>query len=153
VTAESGTRWLLRFIGITTIPAFVAAILPQPWLIHLINEVDPGASTGILMTYLARMLMAMYAFVGIEAFIFASDVRRYRPLILILGAGGAAVALIGLLVLLAAVSSEGRTRVFWIVFIDFAEGFAHTLLLAILIRRVPTGQAMISAGRSRAPLA
>ncbi len=32
VTAESGRRWLLRFIGITTIPAFVAAGMPQCWL-------------------------------------------------------------------------------------------------------------------------
>lgn len=131
----------MRFIGATTIPALIAAVMPQPWLAYLIDKAEPGTSTSILMTYLARILMAMYAFIGLQCFIVSGDVRRYRPLILILGTAGVTVALVGLLVLFTTVPPEGRTRIFWIVFFDFAEGLAHTALLVILVLRVrPMGE-------------
>src|SRR5512133_2049887 len=66
VTAESGLKWLLRFMCFTTLFAFFAAVMPQSWLVHWINKGAPGTSVGILVTYLARMLMIMYGFVGLE---------------------------------------------------------------------------------------
>ncbi|MCX5637152.1 MAG: hypothetical protein NTX52_05600 [Planctomycetota bacterium] len=137
MTAESGLKWLLRFIGITTIPAFIAAVMPQSWLAFLIHKAEPGMSTGILLTYLTRILMLMYAFVGLQCFIFAADIRRYRPLIWILSVGSLIVALIGLIVLFSAVPPGHRTGFFWIVFGDFAEGFAQAVLLVILLLRIP----------------
>jgi len=137
MTAETGLKWLLRFIGITTIPAFIAAVMPQSWLIFLIHKAEPGLSAGILVTYLARILTLMYAFVGLQCFIFASDIRRYRPLIWILGVGTVVVTLVGIIVLFAGVAPEHRVGFFWVVFGDFAEGFAQAVLLVILLLRIP----------------
>ena len=137
MTAETGLKWLLRFIGITTIPAFIAAVMPQSWLIFLIHKAEPGLSAGILVTYLARILTLMYAFVGLQCFIFASDIRRYRPLIWILGVGTVVVTLVGIIVLFAGVAPEHCVGFFWVVFGDFAEGFAQAVLLVILLLRIP----------------
>ncbi len=137
MTAETGLKWLLRFIGITTIPAFIATVMPQSWLIFLIHKAEPGLSAGILVTYLARILTLMYAFVGLQCFIFASDIRRYRPLIWILGVGTVVVTLVGIIVLFAGVAPEHRVGFFWVVFGDFAEGFAQAVLLVILLLRIP----------------
>ncbi len=137
MTAEAGLKWLLRFIGITTIPAFIAAVMPQSWLAFLVNKAAPGTSVGILVTYLARGLMAMFFLIGLQCFIFASDIKRYRPLIWLLGVGSLIVALIGLIVLFSTVPQGHQTGFFWIVFGDFAEGFAQAVLLVILLLRIP----------------
>ena len=50
MTAESGLKWFLRFLSITTVPAFVAAVMPQSWVAFLIHKLDPGISIGILVT-------------------------------------------------------------------------------------------------------
>jgi hypothetical protein len=136
MTAESGLKWLLRFIGLTTIPAFVAAIMPQSWMVFLIHKVEPGMSMGILVTYLARVLMLMYAFVGLQCFIIAADIRRYLPLIWILGVGTVVVTVIGIIALFAGVAPDHRTGLFWIVFGDFAEGLVQGVLLVVLLCRV-----------------
>jgi hypothetical protein len=137
MTAESGLKGLLRFIGITTIPAFIAAVMPQSWLAYMVNKAEPGMSTGILVTYLARILMLMYAFVGLQCFIFAADIRRYHPLVWLLGVGSLIIALIGLIVLFSAVPPGHRTGFFWVVFGDFAEGLAQAVLVVILLLRIP----------------
>jgi hypothetical protein len=125
MTAETGLKWLLRFIAVTTIPAFIAVVMPQSWLAYMVNKAEPGMSTGILVTYLARMLMLMYAFVGLQCFIFSTDIRRYLPLIWILGVGSVVVGLAGLIALFAGFAPDYRVGPFWIVFCDFAEGFAQ----------------------------
>jgi len=137
MTAESGLKWLLRFIGITTIPAFIAAVMPQSWLAYMINKAEPGTSTGILVTYLARILMAVYALIGLQCFVFAADIKRYRPLIWILGVGSLIVALIGLIVLFSTVPPGHRIGFFWIVFGDFTDGLVKGILLVILLLRIP----------------
>ena len=137
MTAETGLKWLLRFIGITTIPAFIVAVMPQSWLAYMINKAEPGTSTGILVTYLSRILMAVYAFIGLQCFVFAADIKRYRPLIWILGVGSLIAATVGLIVLFAGIAPDHRVGFFWIVFGDFAEGFAQAVLLVILLLRIP----------------
>jgi hypothetical protein len=136
MTAETGLKWLLRFIGITAIPAFVAAIMPQSWLALLIHKAEPEMPIGILVTYLARILMLMYAFVGLQCFIFAADIRRYLPLIWVLGVGTVTVAVIGLVALFAGVAPDHRTGLFWIVFGDFTEGLVQGVVLVVLLCRV-----------------
>lgn len=133
MTAESGLKWLLRFIGVTTIPAFVAGIMPQSWVALLIHKVEPGMSIGILVTYLARVLMLMYALVGLQCFIFAADIRRYLPLIWVLGVGSIVATLVGLIALFAGVAPDHRTGMFWIVFGDFAEGLVQGIVLVALL--------------------
>jgi hypothetical protein len=140
MTAETGLKWLLRFVAVTTIPAFIAAVMPQSWLAFLIHKAEPGISTGILVTYLARILMLTYAFIGLQCFIFSTDIRRYLPLIWIIGVGSLIAALIGLIVLFSTVPPDHRTGFFWVVFGDFAEGFVQGVLLVILLLRIPRGR-------------
>ena len=82
MTAETGVKWLLRIISITTIPAFVAAVMPHSRLAGIFNWIKPGFSTGFLEMYITRCLMGAYAFIGMQAVIWSTDVKRYRPLIL-----------------------------------------------------------------------
>jgi hypothetical protein len=137
MTAESGLRWLLRFIGLTATLAFVAAVMPQYWLVYWVNKAAPRTPTGILFTYLARMLMAMYALVGLQCFIMSTDIRRYSPLIWVLGVGSVVGTIVGLIALFGAVTPDQRTGFFWVVFADFAEGLAQGVLLVCLLLRLP----------------
>jgi hypothetical protein len=137
MTAEAGLKWLLRFIAVTAIPAFVAAVMPQSWLVSMVNKAEPGTSTGILVTYLVRILMAAYVLIGLECLVFSTDVRRYRPLIWLLGIVTLIIASVGLVVLFSAVPADHRVGFFWFVFVDFAEGLAQAVLLIILLLRIP----------------
>jgi len=139
MTAESGLKWVLRFIAVTTIPAFIAAVMPQSWVVFLIHKAEPGMSTGILVTYLARILMLMYAFVGLQCFIFSADIERYRPLVWILGVGTVVVTLVGIIALFAGVALDHRAGFFWVVFGDFTDGLVKGILLVILLLRIPRG--------------
>ena len=136
MTAEVGLKWVLRFIWVTTLFAFFAAVMPQSWLAYWINKGAPGTSAGILVTYLARMLMIMYAFVGLEYLIISTDIPRYLPLIWILGVGSLILTPIGLIVLFSQVPADQRTGIFWIVFVDFAEGLAQAILIVVLLLRI-----------------
>ena len=137
MTAETGLKWLLRFIGITTIPAFIAVVMPQSWLIFFIHKAEAGLSVGILVTYLARILMLMYSLVGLQCLIFSFDIRRYLPLIWLIGVGVVVVTVIGLIVLFAGVAPEHRVGFFWFVFGDCTDGLIKGVLLVILLSRVP----------------
>ncbi len=137
MTAETGVKWLLRILSITAIPALVTAVAPQSWFVNILNWMEPEFSAGLLESYITRCLMGLYAFLGIQAVIWSMDVKRYRPVILNLCVFCIIFAIAGLTVLFTAFSPAERTRVFWIIFIDLAEGLAHTVLLTILILRVP----------------
>lgn len=80
--------------------------------------------------------MALYALIGLQCFLFATDLRRYRPLIWIVGVGSVALALTGLIALFSTVAWDQRTGFFWVVFWDFAEGLVQGLLLVILLLRI-----------------
>ena len=136
MTVESELKWLLRFIGITTIPAFVTGIMPQSWLAFLIHKAEPEMPIGILVTYLARVLMLMYAFVGLQCFIIAADIRRYLPLLWVMGVGSIAATIAGLVALFVTVAPDHRTGLFWIVFGDFTEGLVQGVVLVVLLCRV-----------------
>lgn len=144
--AETGVQWLLRVIAITTIPCFFYAIGPQSWLNSLFNWVDPGLTPGLFVSYITRCLLGAYAFLGVQAVIWSTDVRRYRPLILNLCFFFMIAAIGGLIAQFSTVSSAERTKVFWIIFVDLAEGLAHLILLAILTLRVPGGHTNVITG-------
>jgi hypothetical protein len=74
---------------------------------------------------------------GIQTFIWSTDVRRYRPLILSLCVCALLAIPMALGALVIAVPSAEHSKAFWIIFVDLAEGLAHTALLAILVRHVP----------------
>jgi hypothetical protein len=135
--AETGLKWLLRFIAVTTLMAFLSAVMPQAWLSYLIDKSAPGAPAGILITYMARMLSILYVFVGLQCFIFSFDITRYRPIIWLIGAGSIVVTVIGIIFLFFAFGQESRTVVFWIIFVDLAGGFVQGVLIVILLLRIP----------------
>ena len=47
MTAETGVKWVLRFISLTTLPALVAALMAQRWLAFVLNWVEPGYPIGL----------------------------------------------------------------------------------------------------------
>jgi hypothetical protein len=135
--AETGLKWLLRFIAMMSLMALFSAVMPQSWLSFLIDKGAPGTTTGILITYLARMLFILYALVGLQCFIFSFDIPRYRPIIWLIGGGSVAVTVIGIIFLFCLFVAESRTGVFRIVFADLAEGFLQGILIVILLLRIP----------------
>ena len=82
------------------------------------------------------MLMIAYAFVGLLYLIISTDIPRYLPLIWILGVGSVILTVVALIILFTQVPLDQRTGIFWIVFVDFAEGLAQGILMvALLIAR------------------
>ncbi len=136
MTAESGLKWLLRFMALTTVPAFFAAIMPQAWVAYLIDKGAPGTSAGILVTYLARMLMILYAFLGLQGLVISLDIRRYLPLVWMMGVGSLALTCVGLAVLFTQVPPDRWTGIFWVVLVDFGEGLAQAIVMVLLLLRI-----------------
>jgi len=110
--------------------------MPQSWTAFLIHKLDPGISIGILVTYLWRMLMLLYAFVGLQCLFFAADIRRYLPLIWVAGVGTVVLAATALIALFAGVGPDHRTGLFWIVLCDFTDGLAKGVVLVALLSRI-----------------
>jgi hypothetical protein len=140
MTAESGVKWLLRFIAFTTLFALIAAVMPQPWLVHFIHKADPAVPVGVFVTYLFRMLMGMFVVTGLFCVVFSTDVQRYRLLIWILGVACLIGTLAGLVALFLAVPADHRIGFFWFAFVDLAEGLAQGVLLVLLLLRIPRRQ-------------
>lgn len=78
-------RWLLiflRLIGITTLSAFIASVMPAAWIINISEELGFTPFPNSPLTfYLARNLSLLYGFVGAALLVIASDLPRYRPLV------------------------------------------------------------------------
>ncbi len=90
-TTCRSTAWLLlylRFIGLVALLAFAAAVMPSKWIVEIGEELgfEPFPESPLLF-YLARNLSALYGFVGIAMLLIASDISRYRPLIVPLAIG------------------------------------------------------------------
>ena len=84
-THSSRERWLLlflRLIGATSLFAFLASVMPAPWIISISEELgfDPFPDSPLTF-YLARNLSLLYGFVGATLLVIASDLPRYRPLV------------------------------------------------------------------------
>jgi len=135
--AETGAKWLMRALAITTIPAFLTAVMPQSHFIRVLHWLEPGCEIGMLLTYAMRCLMGLYAILGIQFVIWSNDVKRYRPAILNICICCIIGAIAGLTALITTVPADERTRMYWIAFFDMAEGIVPVILLTILIIRVP----------------
>ena len=137
MTAETGAKWLMRVLAITTVPAFLAAVMPQTRFVQLLHWMEPGCEVGTLLTYTMRCLLALYAILGVQFVIWSNNVKRYRPTILSICICFIIFAIAGLTALITTVPPDQRTRMYWIAFIDMAEGIVPVILLTILIFRVP----------------
>jgi len=79
-------RWLLRIAGATEILAFIAVIMPRSWMEagHIwvgLGEM-PG---GPLLMFMIRQASYVYGMHGVSLWVLATDLERFRPLLLLNG--------------------------------------------------------------------
>lgn len=74
--------WFLRFVGIVSQLAFVAAVMPAGWIVEITDELnlEPFPDTPLAF-YLARHLSLLYGFVGIGLIVISYQIKRYRDLV------------------------------------------------------------------------
>ena len=84
-------RWLrayLLFIGYFTLLAFVAALMPESWMIAIAKSltIDPFPSDPLTF-YLARNLSLLYGFVGIAVAYLGHNLETHRSEVPLLAMG------------------------------------------------------------------
>jgi len=136
MTAETGLKYVLRFIALFSCMALAGIVIPPAYLGWLLNKAQPGTPNGILTNYLFRMLCLMYAWAGLQCWVYSTDIHRYMPLIWIVGIGSLILAGAGMALLLVLVPAEQQSGAFWIFFADFAEGFVQAVVLVVLLLRI-----------------
>lgn len=79
--------WLLRFTGCVILFAFLAMFLPTEWM-RVAHEELLGLGpfpASPLVEYLTRSIAMLYGFHGVLVLVAATDVRRFRPIVLLCG--------------------------------------------------------------------
>jgi hypothetical protein len=83
MSRERLLSWLLRLAGLTEILAFVAVIMPRAWMDVSHSWLGMGEMPGgPLIMFMIRQASYTYGMHGISLWILASDVDRFRLLIL-----------------------------------------------------------------------
>jgi hypothetical protein len=94
---SSAERWLslaLRILAVPVLLAIPCALLPMDWMNAIHQRLGLGPlPTAPILEYLARSSSLLYGFHGFILLLVASDVRRYLPLIWLLGGAGLAFGL------------------------------------------------------------
>ena len=86
VDRERLLAWFLRCYAALLLAALPFAVMPTRWLAISYESVGLGEWPALpLVQYLARSASGIYALVGAMTLLMSFDVRRYRPLILLLG--------------------------------------------------------------------
>lgn len=78
--------WLLRIVGAVEVLAFIAVVMPRSWMeaSHAwlgLGEMHAGAVT----MFMIRQASYTYGMHGISLWVLASDVKRFRPLVILNG--------------------------------------------------------------------
>jgi hypothetical protein len=80
--ADKALVILLRFVGVGSLFALIAVLMPMSWMVGTHRWLGLGEMpTDPVVEYLARDLSAFYALVGALLLVMASDLERYRPLV------------------------------------------------------------------------
>lgn len=80
--------WVLRFVGTVEGLAFGAVVLPRDWMGAMHARLGAAEMpTGPVFDSVMRQVSFTYGLHGIAAWIIASDVVRYRPLVVFTGVG------------------------------------------------------------------
>lgn len=127
---------MLRFIALLSCLAVIGIVIPSAWLDWFVQKAQPGTPNGILTNYLFRILNLMYAWAGLQCWIYSTDIRRYLVLIWILAVGSLVLTAFGIALLFLLVPPEQRIWFFWVALVDFAEAFAQAIVLVILLFRI-----------------
>jgi hypothetical protein len=79
-------KWLLRLVGLSEVLAFFAVIMPRSWMetSHLWLGLGQMPEGAVLM-FLIRQASYTYGMHGISLWVIASDVKRFRPLLILNG--------------------------------------------------------------------
>ena len=74
--------WFLRLVGVVSQLAFVAAVMPESWIIKISAalNLDAFPETPVAF-YLARHLSLLYGFIGIALIMVSYQLPRYRELV------------------------------------------------------------------------
>ena len=78
--------WLLRLGGALEILAFLAVVMPRSWMetSHLWLNMGPMPDGAVVM-FMIRQASYAYGMHGISLWVLASDVERFRPLVIFNG--------------------------------------------------------------------
>lgn len=78
--------WLLRLAGGTEILAFISVVMPRSWMEASHAWLGLGEMpTGPVLMFMIRQASYVYGMHGISLCVLASDVERFRPLIVFNG--------------------------------------------------------------------
>lgn len=83
MNSERIQTWLLRLAGTVEILAFIAVVMPRSWM--EVSHVWLGLGEmphGPLIMFMIRQASYAYGMHGVSLWILASDVKRFRPLII-----------------------------------------------------------------------
>jgi hypothetical protein len=122
--------WLLRLAGATEILAFISVVMPRSWMEIAHEGLGMGTMPeGPLVMFMIRQASYAYGMHGVSLWILASDVVRFRPLIVF---NGAAFLLAGPVFFL--IDYTTGVPFWWTIFDSLACGATGVLLL-LLARR------------------
>jgi len=78
--------WLLRLVGAVEILAFASVVMPRSWMEASHEWLGLGTMPdGPILIFLIRQASYAYGMHGISLWIIASDVVRFRPLVIFTG--------------------------------------------------------------------
>lgn len=78
--------WLLRLVGLIEVLAFVAVIMPRAWMETSHTWLGLGQMPeGSVLMLMIRQASYAYGMHGISLWVLASDVKRFRPLLVLNG--------------------------------------------------------------------
>ena len=78
--------WLLRLAGATEILAFFAVVMPRAWMEASHAWLGLGEMPGgPIIMFMIRQASYSYGMHGISLWVLATDVKRFRPLVLLNG--------------------------------------------------------------------
>ena len=78
--------WLLRLAGAVEIVAFISVVMPRSWMEISHEWLGMGAMPdGPLVMFMIRQASYAYGMHGISLWLIASDVDRFRPLVIFNG--------------------------------------------------------------------
>ena len=121
----------LRTIGAISLLAFLAAVMPEKWMVETakVLAIDPFPFSPLTF-YLARNLSLLYGFVGALLLLISFDLDRYRPLVWYVATG---TILFGVLQLI--VDSMSGLPAWWTLGESISTVFGGLLLYGLQRRR------------------
>ena len=86
MTTEKLQAWVLRLAGIVEILAFFAVVMPRSWMETSHSWLGMGEMPdGPLVMFMIRQASYAYGMHGVSLWLLATDVRRYRLLVVFNG--------------------------------------------------------------------